>query len=128
MCNDKNLFTEFHPQENSKIQHAVDKSTKVTEIGKDLIIVPSDTGKTYHTLNNVLCILEMKCYLISTSKAISNHCSVIFKECYAKIIEPNGSTLVKAVMQGNLCYTIQSPSSMQLLLPRKVIFKSGITN
>ena len=36
MCNDRNLFTEFHPQENSRIQLAVEKSAKVTGIGKSL--------------------------------------------------------------------------------------------
>ena len=46
----------------------------------------------------------MKCNLISTSKATTNHRSVIFKEQYAKIIEPNGSTFVKAVRRGNLYY------------------------
>ena len=103
MCNDKSLFTEFHLQENFKIQLAVVKSDKATGIGEVLIIVPFDTGKTYFTLNNILCVLELKCNLISTSKATTNHCSVIFKEWYAKIMELNGSTRdanIKKILTG----------------------------
>ena len=47
MCNDRNLFTEFHPQKNFRIQLAVNKSAKVTGIDKVFIIVPFDANKTY---------------------------------------------------------------------------------
>ena len=59
--NDKTLFTEFHLNENSTIQSVVDKSAKVTGVGKVLIIGPSETSKTWLTLNKVLCIQELKC-------------------------------------------------------------------
>ena len=97
MCNFKNLFTEFHQQENSRIPLTVDKSAKVTGIGTVLIIVPSDTNKTYLTLKNFLCIPELKCNLISTSKATASNRSVTFKKQYATTIEPNGSILFKAI-------------------------------
>lgn len=39
--------------------------------------------------------------MLSTPKAIANNCAVLFKERYAKIIEPNGSTPVQVVHQGD---------------------------
>ena len=59
----------FFKKENYRIQLAVGKSAQVTEIRKKLIIVLSNTGKTYVTLNNILCVPEPKCDLILTSKA-----------------------------------------------------------
>lgn len=45
---------------------------------------------------------------MSTSKATANNRSVLFKERFAKIIEPNGSILVQAVRRGDLYYVYPS--------------------
>lgn len=50
ICKNINLFTEFHPGENSTIQRAVDKTAKVAVIYMVLITVPNVNASTNLTL------------------------------------------------------------------------------
>lgn len=95
---------EFNPRENSTIQLAVDKTAKITGIETVVITVPNESGTTNLTVKNILRVLESKRNFISISKALANNHYVHFKEQYAKITEPNGSTLVQVVHQGDLYY------------------------
>lgn len=80
ICKYRNLFTEFHPCMNSTIQLEINKTVNITGIGRVLKTIPNGSVITNLTLKNVLCAQELKCNLLSTSKATTNNCSVVFTE------------------------------------------------
>ncbi|GFS69645.1 hypothetical protein NPIL_186241 [Nephila pilipes] len=79
-CNDEKLFNEIHRETNCFVKLSVDKTTEVTGKGSVSITVQNAKHTRIILLKNVLCVPELKCNLISTSKATMNNRSFISSE------------------------------------------------
>jgi len=107
MCNDTNFFASNFLKGRDKVSLASHASSQVTGTGSICFNVKQDDRNKKVTLDNALCVPDLRLNLLSVGRICDKNMTVIFKKDEARIIDKNQNLMLRANRTENGLYCIQ---------------------
>jgi len=107
MCNNTNFFANNFSEGRNKVSLANHASSQVTGTGSICFNVKQDGRNKKVTLDNALCVPDLRLNLLSVGRICDKNMTIIFKRDEARIMDKDQNLVLRANRTDNGLYCIQ---------------------